>query len=631
MDMEHFHILVRKNIMKTRLFSKVRHQLILTLSIIAILLSTTSAFAAAGFLDPSFGANGVAIADLGGDADSSSGIALQPDGKILLLGSAQGQAPVLMRYNSNGSSDNTFGVSGKLALSFGRKVAIQSDGKLIVAGSSNGGIAVARYNSNGTSLDNSFGTNGVTIISDSGGFSRYSVSDLALESNGRIVIVGTESNQGNFTNIVIARFNSNGTLYETDFSNGLLILDKINFPNNRYNNGDAVVVQADGKIVVSGRMMDDDANGQISLARLNPDSSLDTSTFGTNGKGTVTAAVPHFDYHESSLTLQPDGKLVVVGTSSDTNDLLNDLVVARFNNNGALDATFGGTGIVVTDFGANEFGVDVHLQSDGRIAVVGRSSTSGSDNLLIVRYNTNGSLDNTFGDNGKLIGGLGSGPSSGTGIEIQPDGRIVAAGSSNGNAFLARYLVGSPTTVTFRSVAAYDGWILESAENSNVGGSLDKLATTFNAGDDVRDRQYKSVLSFNTAALPDTAVVTSVQLNIMKQGLVGTDPFTTHGDLLLDIRSSAFNNNLALELADFSAAASPGSVQEKFSPLTSTWYTVNLNSANLGFISKIGVTQFRIFFSRDDNDDLGADYLKFFTGNSITANQPQLIVTYYMQ
>jgi hypothetical protein len=205
------------------------------------------------------------------------------------------------------------------------------------------------------------------------------------------------------------------------------------------------------------------------------------------------------------------------------------------------------------------------------------------------------------------------------------------AGSSNGNAILARYVTGSPTTITFRSTGAYDGWILESAENSNIGGSLDKFATTFNVGDATKDRQYRSILSFNTSTLPDTAAITSVQLKIRKQGLTGTDPFTTHGNLLLDIRNSAFGNNLALQTTDFSAAASQGAIQEQVPAIgLNNWYTVNLNSTNLSFISKIGTTQFRLLFSKDDNDDLGADYLKFFTGNSTAANQPQLIITYYL-
>ncbi len=540
MDMEWFSYFTRKKIMNPKLFFEKKFHTLLAVGVIAILLSTTNALAASGLLDPTFGTNGIAVADLASDPRFGSDIALQPDGRIIMLVPAQsGQMPVLMRYNSNGSVDNTFGIDGKLTLNFGYKVALQSDGKLVIGGSSNGSIAVARYNSNGTILDNTFGTDGVAIISSGTGFSRYSISDLAIESDGKIVVVGTESNQGNFTNFVFARFNSDGT---RDF---MRILDKSDFPNNRYNGASSVAIQSDGKIVVTGEMMDDDANGQIALARLNQDGTLDTSTFGINGKGTVTVAVPAFHYDKSSMVLQSDGKIVVIGTTSDRDDLQNDLVAARFNSNGALDTTFGGTGIVITDFGANEFGMDVHLQADGRIVVVGKSSTPESDNLLIVRYNKDGSLDGTFSDGGKLIGNFGSGPSSGAGIEIQPDGKIVVAGSSNGNAILARYVIvtGTPKTVTFKSAGAYDGWILESGENSSLGGTVDKVATTFNVGDDLRDRQYKSIISFNTSTLPDTAIVTAVQLSIKKQGVLGTDPFTTHGDLLVDLRDSAFTKH----------------------------------------------------------------------------------------
>ena len=613
--------------MNTKLFFDKKIRTLTAIVAIVTLLSTTSVFAASGLLDPTFGTNGTAITDLGSDPRFGSDIALQPDGRIIMLVPAQGgQMSTLMRYNSNGIVDTAFGISGKLTTNFGYKVALQSDGKLVVGGSSNGGIAVARYNSNGTSLDNTFGTDGVTIISDSSGFSRYSVSDLAIESDGKIVVVGTESNQGNFTNFLIARFNSDGTRY------GMQLLDKYNFPNNRYNGASAVAIQSDGKIVVSGEMMDDDGKGQISLARLNRDGTLDTSTFGVNGKGTVTVAVACFQCHGSSMVLQPDGKIVVIGTASDGNDLHNDLVAARFNSNGALDTTFGGTGIVITDFGANEFGKDVHLQADGKIVVVGTSSTPDADNLLIVRYNKDGSLDNTFGDGGKLIGNFGDGSSSGAGIEIQTDGKIVVTGSSNGSAFLARYVIvtGTPKTTTFKSVGGYDGWVLESAENSNVGGTIDKAATTFNVGDDLKNKQYKGIISFNTSTLPDTAIVTSVQLSVKKQGVIGTDPFTTHGDLLVDIRNSAFSNNVILQAGDFSAAASQGASQELIPPTAvSGWYKINLSNTNVGFISKVGVTQFRLFFSMDDNDDLGADYLKFYSGNSTSANMPQLIVTYY--
>jgi len=620
--------------MKANLFLKKIPQFLWLICIVAMILFTTNALAVSGLLDTTFGTNGVVMTDIGSDSDVVYDMTLQSDGKILLLGSAQGQTPKLMRYNTNGSVDITFGTNGELTVNLNSKIAIQPDGKLIVAGSNNNSFAVARYDKDGKNMDNTFGTNGVAFIPSDPGESRYFASDLAIESDGRIVVVGTQYHQGsNFTNPVIARLNSDGTPYDTDDVHSLIILDNEDFsPNYRDNHGQAVAIQANGKIVALGGMMDDEhAKGHISLVRLNQDSSLDKSTFGSNGLGTVTVAVPYFHYHNSSLVIQPDDRIVVVGTASDMDDLHNDLVLARFNSNGALDTTFGGTGIVITDFGANEFESDVHLQADGKIIVLGTSSTGGTNSLLMVRYNKNGMLDQTFGDNGKLINNFGNDSSSGTGVDIQSDSKVVVAGSSNGDTVLARYIEATFSTVIFKSSGTYDGWILESGENSNTGGLVDKLATTFNVGDDLRDRQYKGIVSFNTSSLPDTAILTSAKLMIRKQGVVGTDPFTTHDNLLVDMRNSAFGNNLVLQIGDFTAAASGGASQERFlNEPNNNWYATDLSSTNLGFISKVNTTQFRLFFSKDDNDDLGADYLKFFTGNSTTANHPQFIVTYYV-
>jgi Right handed beta helix region len=204
-------------------------------------------------------------------------------------------------------------------------------------------------------------------------------------------------------------------------------------------------------------------------------------------------------------------------------------------------------------------------------------------------------------------------------------------GAGNGN-FIAgeMYTINKLTTVTatFSSNGGSDGWVLESGESTNVGGSLDRTATTFNVGDDPRDRQYRGILSFNTSSLPDNAVIVSAQLKIKRQGIVGTDPFGTHGTLFLEIRSGSFSNSAALQTSDFSAAASPGALRDPFAGLTSSWYGAPLRNSNLLLISKFGTTQFRLVFNRDDNDDLGADYIKFFSGNSTAENLPQLIVTY---
>ena len=143
-----------------------------------------------------------------------------------------------------------------------------------------------------------------------------------------------------------------------------------------------------------------------------------------------------------------------------------------------------------------------------------------------------------------------------------------------------------------------------------------------------RDKQYRGILSFNTSALPDNAVIVSVQLKVKRQGIVGTDPFGTHGNLLSEIRSGSFSNNIALQTGDFSAPAS-STIRDQFVGLTFTWYGAQLSDANLLLVNKTATTQFRLSFSKDDNDDLSADYIKFYSGNSTSTNVPQLVVSYY--
>jgi uncharacterized delta-60 repeat protein len=351
--------------------------------------------------------------------------------------------------------------------------------------------------------------------------------------------------------------------------------------------------------------------------------------------GGAQTAIANFQVNQSALAVQADGKILAVGTSfpeSGTDNVPDDLGVARFNANGSLDTTFGGTGIVISDFGNDEYGNDVSTQADGKIVVAGRST--GAAGLLLVRYNYDGSLDSSFGANGRVVTGAGTDIQSGGGAAIQPDGKILVAGAGNGNVALARFTSTSRNatlvTLTLRSQATNDGWLLESSENSNVGGWFDKLGRSFQVGDNPKDRQSRGLLSFNTASLPDTAVITSAQVNIKKQAVVGTNPFTTHGPLLLEIRSGSFSNNLALQLSDFSAPASPGSVREQFSPSDLHWYRSTLSSGNLALINRTGMTQFRLRFTKDDNDDMSADYLLFCSGNSDIANQPQLVITYYV-
>ncbi len=580
-----------------------------------------------GILDPTFGMNGIVVTDLGSSSDTGVNIVLQRDGKIVMA--ASGNAPTLVRFNPDGTLDTTFGTNGKVTTAVRGPVALQRDGKLIVGGEMTGGIGLARYTSTGT-LDNSFGTNGVVIAWENDNSNmRYSFGDLVVQPDGKIVVISIqEAIGGNHVSCFIARFHGNGTLEEDSRA----FFDESNFPESERNFCKAVTLQSDGKIILSGQAEPNFSGMAIILGRLKSGStsSFDPA-FGTNGHGTVVTPITSFMHGRGALAVQADGKIVLAGkTYVDRNNINENLVLVRYNSNGTLDHTLGGSGIVITDFGKNEVGNDLAVQANGKIIVAGKSYSSTSSDILLVRYNTDGTLDSSFGNSGKAILDLG-GSDSAEGVLLQLDNKVLAVGTKNGDAALLRY-VGNTTTPTaqiFKAIGSYDGWILESSETSNTGGTLNTTATTLNAGDDPKDKQYRSILSFQTSSLPDNALINSVQIKIRKQGLVGTNPFMTHGSLLLEIRNGLFSNNLDLRLSDFSASSS-SSQPDKFSASTNDWYTAELSASNLAFVNKSGPTQFRLRFNLDDNDDLSTDYVKFFSGNATAENQPQLIVTYVL-
>jgi hypothetical protein len=216
--------------------------------------------------------------------------------------------------------------------------------------------------------------------------------------------------------------------------------------------------------------------------------------------------------------------------------------------------------------------------------------------------------------------------SSGTGI-TDTSANPIGSGFTGGET----YTILKTQTLTFRSAGAEDGWILESTETSGKGGTLDAAAATFRLGDEAGDKQYRAILSFDTSSLPDTAVITKVTLKIRKQGLVGTNPFTILGGLKVDMRKPYFGANAGLVIGDFQAAAGKSAVATFNATPVSNWYSALLSATGRAYVNKIGVTQFRLRFATDDNNDNGADYMKFFSGNYATVSvRPTLTIEYYL-
>ncbi len=191
----------------------------------------------------------------------------------------------------------------------------------------------------------------------------------------------------------------------------------------------------------------------------------------------------------------------------------------------------------------------------------------------------------------------------------------------------------SPVTVTLTSISTQDGWVLESGETTNVGGSINSNASTTSAlrvGDNNQDRQYKSVVSFVTSSLPDGATILSATVRLLRGTVSGTSPFTTHGTCWADVQSGGLSGSTALQTGDFQAAATAVQAASLSNAASNgTWSEGNLNAAGLAAIDKAGTTQLRIYFNLDDNDDGGNDYIGYYSGDNATAaNRPQLVVTY---
>lgn len=183
---------------------------------------------------------------------------------------------------------------------------------------------------------------------------------------------------------------------------------------------------------------------------------------------------------------------------------------------------------------------------------------------------------------------------------------------------------------TFASIAAQDGTILEASENAGIGGSINATQFALTVGDHQTDRQYRSILSFDTSVLPDDAKVTSVTLRIKRQKIIGDDPFQTHHRLAAELGAPFFGASVNLELADFHSRG--GGVAGTFNPIpVNSRYSLKFNFDSLAKLNLTGLTQLRLRFFLADDDDLTRDTLQFISGDHPNAAaRPVLIVEYFV-
>jgi uncharacterized delta-60 repeat protein len=395
----------------------------------------------AGALDTTFGSGGIVTTSLDHNNDYANGALLQPNGDSIVYG-GNGMA----RYTPNGSLDSSFG-SGGIVLrppSWIAMAALQTDGKIVAAG----GSSLFRYNANGT-LDKTFGSKGVVAYPSGWGAGPGIVIEPAT---GDIVLEGSPSAAPD--DIGLLRYTPNGVL-DTTFGQG----GKVATPFPGMYSADLewnTLALENGHIVEAGFVSTGGPNPNSRLwflARYNDDGTLDT-TFGPSGTGLVTTAVGYglSPTMVRSLVVQPNGEIVAVGVAENSLNSPQEWALARYTTAGILDGTFGNGGIVTSSFTAGgDEPWNAALQANGQIVVAGFND--GSPQIMEVgRYNSDGSLDTTFGSGGFVSTPFAS-QSAAVGVLIQPDGKIVAAGYTTINGkvdyMLARYLPSEPEIGSF--------------------------------------------------------------------------------------------------------------------------------------------------------------------------------------
>ncbi len=388
-----------------------------------------------GTLDATFGTNGKVITSIGTNMLAvANAIAVQADGKIVAVGYAQiGSDPntrtndfAVARYNANGSLDLSFGGGTGIVttpISVGHDgawaVAVQTDGRIVVAGeayvdpnTSTTAFGIARYNTDG-SLDMSFDGDGIRTVVVGIRSPAYA---MTLQSDGKIVIAGdsTAVNGGPISATVV-RLNPNGSLDVSFDTDGIATAQVGSFDNIR-----TVAIQEDGKILIGGYAFT--ATADIAVVRFNANGTLDTSF---DGDGKVTTPIGTSAEYIQSLAIQRDGKIVGAGAS--VVGVTYHSALVRYNPNGSLDTTFDGDGIIVSPGGYQYKSVAIQLNNE----IVAAGGAPGGNIAEIVRYKPNGSLD-TFGSFPWTSTGIvTTSINSIGGITIQPDGKVVAAGTQN--------------------------------------------------------------------------------------------------------------------------------------------------------------------------------------------------------
>ena len=441
-----FKFVQRKTITNMKNFSS-------ALFMVLIVIGFNKSGAQNSCLDPTFGIAGISIHSFGSDSITAKSINIQNDGKLIVAGYIKDSINtdfIFLRFHSNGNIDSSFGTSGIVRTDYASgsidkafKLIIQTDGKFLLAGTTeNLGIKqllVIRYNSNGL-IDNSFGTNGAILLGNNLIFE-----DMAIFLNGNIILGGsnTTSTWPSITTNFIYQINSNGLIDNTFGTNG-----SITFTNNYPNFGNVfrvkkLRIQPDQKILgLSEESSEVIGWKKFMVLRFNSNGTLD-STFNNVGYA-KTHGEPMI--YSRELLIQDDGKIIIQGSAGDNADL--GLYASRLQSNGAIDSTFGLNGIAqyYPRIGNNFQKCNTIFGQSGQIIHVGDTyqfwSGNNNQNFALMITNADGSINLTSCDSGFIETNINNNnQDQSIDAILQNDGKVVQLGTSgNNNLTLIRYL-----------------------------------------------------------------------------------------------------------------------------------------------------------------------------------------------
>jgi len=402
-------------------------------------------------LDPTFGNAGYVLTSVSSGQDKAYGISIQPDGKFVVAGfttsGITGKDFVCIRYNSDGTIDNSFGTNGivKTDIQTGSEdeahsIALQTDGKIVLGGFSDNGFdrdaVLVRYNSDGT-LDNAFGNNGIVITDFDSSF-QDNISVVKIHGiTGNIVVGGSADINTNRSKPVVARYLSNGVLDSTFNSTGIRLLWVHQYDYQYLFNVEDLVVQPNGKITGVGwrDFPTISPSSDMWAFRINSDGSMDI-TFSSDGVNVFNGP---FNGHDKafSMLLKSNNNITLAGGQY-ISTMEYYFSIREINANGT--ATNWGTH---ADYGSflNDIAYALKEDSNGKFVMAGSSGSTIAKTFALARVTPSGVLDNTFGTNGMITTTFGSNALNECfDMLLQTDNKIVAAGYSGNDIVIARYL-----------------------------------------------------------------------------------------------------------------------------------------------------------------------------------------------